>query len=151
MALPFLPPEHIEDTFHQLDARAPATIVPIMDYVYNTWINSSIFKIDYWCIFMTAIRTNNDVEGWHNRFNGTVATRGPVRFYHLVSELYAEAVDIPLQLKLVTEGKLQRYQRKKSRQVQGKVFGLWNSYCDRTISASPLLRECAFIYGPTAV
>lgn len=150
MALPFLPPEHITDTFLQLDARAPQAIVPVMNYVYSTWIDSTIFQIHHWSVFMSAIRTNNDVEGWHNRFNTNVATRGPVPFYQMVTELFAEAGDIPLQLKLVSEGKLQCYQRKKSRQVQGKVFSLWNDYCERTTSASNLLRECAAIYGPPA-
>ncbi|XP_062586242.1 uncharacterized protein LOC134247857 [Saccostrea cucullata] len=148
LALPFLPPEHIEDTFHQLDARAPRALVPVMDYVYRTWITSTVFKIDSWSIFMTAIRTNNDVEGWHNRLNSAVAVRGPVPFYSLIQELYRESKDIPLQLRLVTEGKLQRYQRKQSRHVQGKVFKFWNKYCEREISASRLLKECAAIYGP---
>ncbi|CAC5392288.1 unnamed protein product [Mytilus coruscus] len=138
MALPFLPPEHITDTFLQLDARAPQAIVP--HHLPDPPLS----------VFMSAIRTNNDVEGWHNRFNTNVATRGPVPFYQMVTELFAEAGDIPLQLKLVSEGKLQCYQRKKSRQVQGKVFSLWNDYCERTTSASNLLRECAAIYGPPA-
>lgn len=34
-----------------------------MDYVYRTWIRSSIFKIHHWSVFMTSIRTNNDVGG----------------------------------------------------------------------------------------
>ncbi|XP_062614650.1 uncharacterized protein LOC134276409 [Saccostrea cucullata] len=150
MSLPFLPPEHIEDTFDRLDARAPEQLQPIMDYVYHTWIRSAVFPIDNWTVFMTSVRTNNDVEGWHNRFNTCVATRGPVPFYHLIQELYAEASDIPVQLRLVTEGKLQRYQRKKSRQIQGKLFNLWERYCERSLSASHLLKECAVVYGPPA-
>ncbi|CAC5387029.1 unnamed protein product [Mytilus coruscus] len=54
--------EHIGDTFLLLDARAPHTIVSVMNNVYSTWINSSIFEIHHWCVFMSAIRTNNDVE-----------------------------------------------------------------------------------------
>ncbi|VDH95789.1 Hypothetical predicted protein [Mytilus galloprovincialis] len=47
MALPFLPSEHITDTFLQLDARAPQAIVPVMNYVYSTWIDSTIFEIHH--------------------------------------------------------------------------------------------------------
>jgi hypothetical protein len=61
-----------------------------------------------WSVFMSPVRTNNDVEGWHNRFNSNVVTRGPVPFYHLVTELYAESTDIPIQLKLISERKLKR-------------------------------------------
>ncbi|XP_076078755.1 uncharacterized protein LOC143048767, partial [Mytilus galloprovincialis] len=123
MALPFLPPEHIPDTFRQLDEKADHPgVQKVMDYIYKTWIRNSVFDIDYWCVFMSSIRTNNDVEGWHNSVNTRVCTRGPVPFYSLVTELFKEASDIPLQLKLVSEGKLQRYQRKQSRQTQGRLI-----------------------------
>ena len=150
MALPFLPPEHIAPAFQQLDQSAPPEIHPLMDYVYNTWIDSSVFKVEFWSIFMTSIRTNNDVEGWHNNLNSRVSTRGPVPFYLLIAELYTEAGDIPMQLKLVKEGKLQRYQRKRSRDIQGQIFNAWQRYIDRDISASRLLKECARVYGPPA-
>ena len=149
MALSFLPQEHIAEAFLQLDQRAPDAIIPVMDYVCSTWINSSIFKIHQWYVFMSPVWTNNDVEEWHNRFNSNV-TRGPVPFYQLVTELYAESTDIPVQLKLVSEGKLKRYQRKRSRQIQGQVFGLWKQYVHREITTSQLLRECALVYGPPA-
>lgn len=80
----FLPPEHIEETFLRLDGRAPKVFAPVMDYLYRTWIHSSIFKIHHWSVFMTYIRTNNDVKGYHNRLNTSVATRGSMPFYHLL-------------------------------------------------------------------
>ncbi|CAG2220464.1 unnamed protein product [Mytilus edulis] len=102
MALPFLPPEHIPDTFRQLDEKADHPgVQKVMDYIYKTWIRNSVFDIDYWCVFMSSIRTNNDVEGWHNSVNTRVCTRGPVPFYSLVTELFKEVSDIPLQLELV--------------------------------------------------
>jgi len=119
------------------------TIQDVLNYAYRTWINNIVFSVEYWSVFMTSIRTNNDVEGWHNRINYRVAARGPVPFYSLLTELYSEAADIPLQLKMVTEGKLQRYQRRHTRQIQGKLFTLWYQYCNNTISASRLLKECA--------
>lgn len=33
LALPFLPPEHIEETFLRLDGRAPEVLAPVMDYM----------------------------------------------------------------------------------------------------------------------
>lgn len=143
-----MPPEHIEDVFNELDQRAPAALEPVMDYVYHTWIDSRTFQIHHWSVFMCATRTNNDVEGWHNRLNSHVSTRGPVPFYYLVSELYREASDIPLQLQLITEGKLERYQRERTRQLQAKIFQYWDQYTNREISASNLLERCAAIYGP---
>ena len=77
-----------------------------MDYVYNTWIRNNVYPIRNWSIFMCSIRTNNDVEGWHNNLNSRVSSRVPVPFYLLVTELFKEASDLPMTLRLVTEGKL---------------------------------------------
>jgi hypothetical protein len=63
---------------------------------------------------MCSIRTNNDVEGWHNNLNSRVSSRGPVPFYLLVTGLFKEASDLPMTIRLVTEDKLRRYQRKKT-------------------------------------
>ena len=150
MTLPFLPQEQMAEAFLQVDQRTPDASIPVMDYVYSTWIHSSIFKVHQWSVFMSPVRTNNDVEGWHNRFNNNVVTRGPVPFYHLVTELCAESTDIPVQLNLVPEGKMKRYQRKRSRQIQGQIFGQWKQYVHREITTSQLLRECAFVNGPPA-
>ena len=90
------------------------------------------------------------MQGWHNNLNSRVSTRGPVPFYFLVTELFKEASDLPMTLRLVTEGKLRRYQRKKTRQTQGRLFCLWKRYCEREISASHLMSSCGAIYGPQA-
>ena len=128
----------------------PQTVVPVMDYVYNTWIRNNVYPIRNWSIFMCSMRTNNDVEGWHNNLNSRVSSRDPVPFYLLVTELFKEASDLPMTLRLVTEGKLRRYQRKKTRQTQGRLFNLWKRYCDHEISVSHLLSSCGAIYGPQA-
>nr|XP_034315216.1 uncharacterized protein LOC117685079 [Crassostrea gigas] len=134
-----------EETFLRLDGRAPEVLAPVMDYVYRTWIRASIFKIHHWSVFMTSIRTNNDVGGWHNRLNTSVVTRGSVPFYHLLLVLHREATNITVQMKMVSEGKMQRFQRKRTLQVEGRVFKLWNNYCERSITASELLTGCASI------
>ena len=87
LALLFLPPEHIQETFQRLDDGAPEALAPVMDYVSGTWIRGPVFEIHYWSVFMTAIRTNNDVEGWHIKLNTGVATRGAVPLYHFVNVL----------------------------------------------------------------
>ena len=128
---------------------------PLMDYIYRTWIRNTVFPIDHWSVFVTAICTNI-VIGWHKgRFNTRVATRGPVPFYHLIKELYAEATGIPLQLRMVAEGAIYMYRalevpEEENQTDQGKVFGLWEQYCQRTLSASHLFQECAIIYRPPA-
>ena len=64
--------------------------------------------------------------GWHIRLNTSVVTRGSVPFYHLLLVLHREATNITVQMKMVSEGKMQRFQRKRTLQVEGRVFKLWN-------------------------
>jgi hypothetical protein len=45
MALLFLPHEHIRDAFLDLDDKVPDSVVPVMDYVYNTWIRNNVYPI----------------------------------------------------------------------------------------------------------
>ena len=126
LALSFLSPEHTQETFEHLDDRAPEALADGL--CLQDVDRSPVFVIHHWSVHMTAIRTNDDVEGRHNKLNTGLATRGAVPFYHLVSVLYVEANDISLSVKMVLEGKMQRYQRKKTRQMEGRVFSLWQQY-----------------------
>ncbi|XP_021350006.1 uncharacterized protein LOC110448202 [Mizuhopecten yessoensis] len=134
MSLHFLPKEHILGAFDSLRERATSKpILDLMNYIERTWMRNRLrkkktaymqskelmkfFPISNWCVFNTAVRTNNDVEGWHHRLNTRVNVRGPVPFYLL----FREAEAIPMQLKVVTEGKLKRHQRKRSRQVETRL------------------------------
>ena len=55
-------------------------------------------------MFNQRLRTNNDVEGWL------------IMLLHRASRL------LRLQVKLVREGKLERYQRKAEKSTQGALF-----------------------------
>ena len=56
---------------------------------------------------MQAIRTNNDVEGWHNWMNSR-ANHCSLGFYKFVHMLHKEAKLFEVQAQLVCEGSLQR-------------------------------------------
>ncbi|XP_048750365.2 uncharacterized protein LOC125662230 [Ostrea edulis] len=152
MALPFLPPEHIEPVFHQLDQRVRTdTMDEFMGYVWRQWFNNSIFHVKNWSVFMASVRTNNDLEGWHNRINSRMNSRGRVPFYLLLQELCKEATAIPMQARLLTEGKMERLHRKHSSRLNGKLFKLWEEYNCRQISTTQLLRKCSYLYGPVDI
>ena len=106
------------------------------------------WPITSWSVFGRSIRTNNDTEGWHHHLNRK-AKKGNLPFYVLLKLLAKQAVAVPLQVKLVTEGKLRRSQRKRTRETQGKLFALWKLYADNSLSVSRLLKKCGAIYGPT--
>ena len=71
--LPYLPASTVEDAFNALEEKAStlpdARLMDLFDYVKTTWLNSSIWTIETWCLHYREIRTNNDVEGWHSGLN----------------------------------------------------------------------------------
>jgi hypothetical protein len=147
MSLPFLPANHIEAAIHHLTQQTKdATLLKLILYFKKTWI-TGFYEIASWCVFKQSTRTNNDVEGWHRRLNKkTDDEKSP--FYLLVIRLYEEAQLLPIQRKLVSEGKLSRYQRKQVRSNQAIMFNLWDEYTAGSISASRLLNQCGRVHGP---
>ncbi|XP_076082318.1 uncharacterized protein LOC143053402 [Mytilus galloprovincialis] len=148
MALPLLPASHIEPTFRELTSRVtdPA-LKKFSSYVRKTWITSAFYQIATWCVFNQPTRTNNDVEGWHRRLNKKNNDEKPA-FYTLIKRLHEEAQLLPIQIKLVSEGKLTRYQRKQARTNQAILFNMWEQYIAGYISTTRLLRQCGRVNGP---
>ena len=96
-------------------------------------------------VFGQTVRTNNDCEGWHHRINRR-AKKGNLQFYLLIVLLYKEASVLPIQVKMVSEGKHRRYQRKKTRVIQGQLFDLWDKHENGEISINRLLKKCENLY-----
>ncbi|KAL3875495.1 hypothetical protein ACJMK2_033441 [Sinanodonta woodiana] len=92
-ALPLLPAEDIPPSFEELQRRVNSEAVNVQSflrYVEDTWIHNDIWTVDSWSVYGRSIRTNNDVEGWHNRLNRRVR-KGNLPFYLLITLLYKEA------------------------------------------------------------
>ena len=75
MALGFVDPPHIRPTFVQLKISAPAVLQPLYSYFEQQWLAS--VDIRMWNVYDTPTRTNNDCEGWHNRFNRAINRHHP--------------------------------------------------------------------------
>ncbi|XP_052799154.1 uncharacterized protein LOC128230752 [Mya arenaria] len=122
-------------------------MVSFLQYVSSTWIQNEMWPVASWSVFGHSIRTNNDVEGWHARFNRR-AKKGNLPFYLLVELLYKDAQEIPIMCKLVKERKLCRYQRKATTLTQGRLMKLWAEYSANELTTSSLLKACGRLYGP---
>lgn len=149
LVLPFLPEEHIVPTFEKLEQKCTndEQLSRLSAYIRSTWINDSDFSTAAWCVFMQPIRTNNDVEGWHHRFNMR-AVNGRLPFYVLVPLLREEAKTVEIQMTLLSNRKLKRCQRKKYRTLQAKLFNAWDTYQNGITKTSALLDQIAHLYGP---
>ena len=149
MALPFLPAHDATVAFYGLKAKAGTeSIQQLVCYIEQTWIKSVTWSPESWSVFMLPIRTNNDIEGYHNAINRRVGGRCSLPFYQLINLLYSETDLVNLQVRLVSDGKLTRVQRTKYVKLQKKVFELWDEYNSGTKTAKKLLKACSHLNGP---
>ena len=138
MALPLLADNHIKATFERLvenvEAADPLKIPKCQElvaYMRRTWIDRKLFNPASWCWFREIIRTNNDVEGWHNRLNYR-AHKANLPFYHLIQLLGKETMIAHSNMKLVQMKELKRYQSRDTKKKQQKLAAHWDQYMDIT-------------------
>ncbi len=98
--------------------------------MHDTWVKDGArYPRQQWSVFNRAIRTNNDVEGWHTRLN-RLARKNSLPMYSLIDLLEEEAEYAKHETRLVSAGKLKRYQREAFRDCQTKIMELWDRYTD---------------------
>ena len=68
--------------------------------------------------------------------------------YMLIQLLHEGSRLTTLQIRMVSEHKLCRLQRRTYRQLQAKIFSLWDQYENGDRKAKQLLRACSRLYGP---
>jgi hypothetical protein len=149
LGLPFIPASHIRPVFEKLQERAVTEkLQELTDYIELTWIESTVWNPEKWSVFGQSVRTNNDVEGWHHRLNAK-AKKGSLPFYSLIQLLVQETEIININMVLISEQRLKRYQRTKYRQLQADIFAAWDKYAAGTLTVTQLLDTCGQLYTPT--
>ena len=149
MALPFLPEEEIQPMFVRLEPQAVGVqLQSFTDYVKSTWIESAVWPPSCWSVYLQAVRTNNDVEGWHFRLSRRASGKSQLPFYLLLQLLHREAQVAALNIRLVSEKKLRRIQRRVYRDLQTRIFSLWEEYGNGERSARRLLKAVSYLNGP---
>ena len=149
MALPFLPAEYITRTFQELQVQEVGPpLGELMTYLETQWIMNSEFPIESWSVFKRPFRTNDDVEGWHNRLNQNVPSGG-LNLYELIKRLHEEATDVDLTCQLVEEMQMiPELQREKYTMLHEKIVTLWEQFEDRDLTIKSLLKSCSHLNGP---
>ena len=148
MALCLLPNQHIQPVFERLkDDATTNELKSLTEYIQRTWISSTIWSPEAWSVFMLITRTNNDLEGWHNRLNS--CGRPQLDLYQLIALLHDESKFAAIQARLVSEKKLEKHRRKTYKEIDDKLLSLWQEYENGRKSAYQLLRACSRVYGPT--
>ena len=144
MELPFLPVDDKSPMFSRLRLQATTPqLEDLINYMEHTWINSIIWSPSSWSIYMLPVQTNNDIKGWHHSLNCRANGKVNLPFYLLVELLHQEARLVSIQIRLVSEGKLSRIQRKNYRLLQAKLFKFWEDHSNGDLSARRLLKLCS--------
>ena len=149
MALPFLPHYEIRPMFVRLSVQAQTQpLRNLTDYIQEQWIESTIFTPKDWSVFKQPIRTNNDIEGWHNALNRRAGGQCRLQFYLLIELLHREARLTSITIKVVSDKKLKSIKRGKYRQLQQKLMDAWEQYNTGNKNAPQLLRCCSHLNWP---
>ena len=89
LALPFLAPTEIPTAFqHLLNTPATPAVTALLQYVGETLLHDATWTLlEAWSNYGRAIRTNNDLEGWHNALNRRVMGKTRLPLYMFVNLL----------------------------------------------------------------
>ena len=72
----------------------------LVDYMKRQWIENPVFTPKDWSVYKQPVRTNNDIEGWHNALNRRAGGQCNLPLYYLIelldreAELVGETTDI---------------------------------------------------------
>ena len=145
IALCYIPSAHIRPLFSSLARETDdnQSLQELVHYIRSTWIEASVFKPENWSVNGLPFRTNNDVEGWHNRINKKTKPNTP--FYLLIQVLNEEARQIRTNVELLSQKKLKRRLRAKYVKLNKRIFKLWDNYEKGKKSAKNLLRACSHL------
>lgn len=87
---------------------------------------------------------NSDIEGWHNAINQRLSGRCGLSLYSLIKLLHIEVKPTALKIQVVSDRKLKRIERLCDRNLQSKLFSLWDKYNNSQKSAAQLLKACSY-------
>lgn len=135
--------------FQRLEEKASTPALrDLVAYIKTTWIESSLWSPEAWCVFMKSIRTNNDVEGWHFWLNRHAA-KASLPMHLLIYLLHEEAHLMTIQVHLLDKDRVYRYRRKTYQQLQGRLHKCWEEFNVGEQSTKKLLSACFCVYGPS--
>ena len=114
-ALPFLPHRKIQQVFFFIKAEANTQdprVINLFQYFERTWLRHVICSQRNICVYHRLVRTNNDVEVYHNRLGEKCRSDHPP-FYVLMEVLYSEARLCNVNAKLVSNQAVKMHQKKR--------------------------------------
>ena len=151
MSLPLLPVEKIVAQFERIEAECTAAthnvtqLKSLAAYVRATWISGRLWTHVDWCQHRQNVRTNNDVEGYHNGLNQR-AQKGNRPFYGLVGNLKNEAISVGRKIVDIYQGDTTRKRKNEALVRHENLVELWDMLAEERLTAQGLLERASHKY-----
>ena len=152
LCLPLLPAEKIVAQFNRLELMCNASThrnaeyKELAAYVRSTWIDGRLWTPVDWCQYRQLIRTNNDLEGYHNGLNQRIQ-RCNRPFYGLAKGLQKEADAAGLKIIDVHNGITSRKRRNPALVHQENLTKLWNLLARKELKSQAFLERARQQYA----
>jgi len=132
MALGFLPLVVVRLTFATLESMAMNILLPLFQYFRQQWLGK--VKPVMWNTHNEDLRTNNDCEGWHVRFNNAIRRHHP-NIWQLMNCIREEQASVELLQQQIAAGRAARRCNKKYVSVQRRLQRLQRRYARGALTA----------------
>ncbi|CAM4887935.1 unnamed protein product [Rotaria socialis] len=146
MALPLIPEAIIEDTYDELIATMPSTLKDslkdLLQYFQEQWLNK--VPISQWCVHGLNIRTNNNAEAFHSRFNRRVQINHP-NIWSFIKLLQGEENRFHHMYVQFMAGLGTRSKQAKTVAIQLRIDKLGERYYDGAINTIEYLDGLSFV------
>jgi len=132
--------------------QAEAQTEPLQDlvaYIRRQWIESAVFLPKNWSVYQQVIRTYINIEGWHNALNGRASDQCDLPLYSMIELLDREARLTAVSIRLESDKRLKRVQRKQYRNLQARPFDCWEKFERKEKTVAQLLKTCSHLNSPT--
>ena len=151
MSLPMIPKELIMAEFIRIEKELQDSVVPglceLATYMRSTWIEGRMWTPSDWCQHGQQIRTNNDVEGYHNGLNQR-CQQANKPFYALAENLHNEAKTVCRTVRQMYRGEITRRRRNATLVRQVALDSMWKDLKNKTISPKTVLENVSRMMTP---
>ena len=136
MAVGFVEVARIRSTFLQLKHVAPNILLPLFAYFEQQWLGS--VPLAMWNVHEVDIRTNNNCEGWHNRFNRAVDRHHP-NIWHLLRTINDKQASMEVLRSQIAAGQTVMREGSKYRTMKKNIDNLRFRYIEGSIDVISFL------------
>lgn len=142
MCLAFLPTEEVEEQFDILRAteavRRSPSLQNLFEYYSRTWLNGP-FPLSLWNVNGQILRTNNLVEGWHNKLSREIGRVHP-DIFKLIENIQRLSRSAKVTMNMAQNGVPPKPQRRKYRKVNEAIERLTQQHAQGQRTSQEFLR-----------